>query len=123
MQPIALGDESPLTCFVARFLLDRGYDVSFVGHGPSMEPIIPDNTHCHIRPLRPKERPQVGDTVFVDCGHGIFMLHMVHRNERGIAGEQYLIGWANSRYFDGWFSRRSIVGVYVGPVKEEHART
>lgn len=116
MKPIDLGHEGILACYVAEYLLKRGYEVAFVGHGPSMEPRIPDKTKCHIRPTVIGEPIREGQVVFIAAHEGgitHFALHKVIRK----SGSRYLIGWNDERFLDGWFRRKDIAGIYVGAIK------
>lgn len=108
---IRLGIESLRTYRAAERHLRRGKSVSFVGHGPSMYPIIPDGTRMHFIPYRNQEITP-GMPLFVRFSERHYSCHMVWM----ISHNGYMLIGSSMGGLEGWVTPDQIIGVYAGAV-------
>lgn len=100
--------------YMAEELLAEGKLVSFVGIGPSMEPVIPDRTRMVFRPFDPRrERVEVGEVYFCRAGQWGFDNHMCLSKTRRI-----FISGTPDGYPIARLKVKNIRGIYVGDWRE-----
>lgn len=107
---IHLGDEGLETYVLAREHLRNGKNVTFVGLGQSMGPIIPDGTRMEWEPYKPNQKIEAGMPLFCRFSRTHYSCHMAWI----ISGDYVLIGTSHGQ-LEGWVNRHTdIIGVYKG---------
>lgn len=113
-ETVHLGDESIYTYMAAERLLREQKNVTFVGKGPSMEPIIPHDTRMLWSPYD-NEPISVGMPLFCRFNRLHYSCHMAW-----IVSDDHVLIGTTSGGLEGWVKRDQILGLYRGPwLKEE----
>lgn len=112
-ETVHLGKENLYTYMAAERLLREQKNVTFIGVGSSMEPIIPDET-CMLWSPYDNEPISVGMPLFCRFAKNHYSCHMAWV----VAGEHVLIG-TTSGMLEGWVTRDQILGLYRGPWTKE----
>ena len=108
-----LGYESLRTYRKAEKRLRKGRSVTFIGLGPSMEPIIPHGTRMWWEPYR--GQPIVaGMPLFTHFGKKHYSCHMAW-----MVSKTHVLICTTQGYVEGWVRKNQILGLYLGEWKND----